>query len=58
MHFVEGDELVRDLTALFTAATHLLLSIPGNILEMSKSTKIALSVLYNTFSIPCFKRFN
>ena len=42
MHFVEGDKLVRESTALFRTATPLLLSILGNILTMSKDTKIAL----------------
>ena len=42
MHFVEGEKLVRESTALFRTATPLLLPILGNILTMSKDTKIAL----------------
>ena len=42
MHFVEGDKLVRESTVLFRTATLLLLPILGNILTMSKDTKIAL----------------
>ena len=49
-HCVEEDELVRESGALFTAATPLLLSIVGNILTMSKDTRIALSDIPLAFS--------
>ena len=47
---MEEDELVRESGALFTAATPLLLSIVGNILTMSKDTRIALSDISLAFS--------
>ena len=51
MHSVEGDQLVRESRALYTAATPLLLSILGNILTMSKDTRIALSGIPLAFSV-------
>ena len=51
MHSVEGDKLVLESRALFTAATPLLLSILGNILTVSKGMRIALSGIPVAFSI-------
>ena len=43
MHLVEGDKLVLESKALFTAVTPLLLLILGNILTMSEDKIMALS---------------
>ena len=51
MHSVEGDKLVRELRTLFTATTPLLFSILGNILTMSKDTRIAFSGIALAFSV-------
>ena len=51
MHSVEGDQLVRDSRVLFTAVTSLFLSILGNILAMSKDTRIALPGIPLAFTV-------
>ena len=51
MHSVEGDKLVPKSRTLFTAATHLLLSRPANILTMSKDTRMSLSGIPLAFSV-------
>ena len=43
MHLVEGNKLVLESRALFTAVTPLLLLILGNILTMSEDKIMALS---------------
>ena len=51
MHSVEGDQLVRHSRVLFTAVTSLFLSILGNILAMSKDTRIALPGIPLAFTV-------
>ena len=44
MRSVEGDKLVHESRALFSAVTPLLLSVLGNILTMLKDTRITSGI--------------